>query len=179
MLCSCSRSYFNLSGLATIEGHEIKLSTELHLPVDEHCIPNGAPIPYAEQKVTEIMVLGPDKPVFNHCFIEIPNPSSIPLDTRLGPLRRHLYAFHPTTELHLEVLSTEPSFQVYTGDYNDVPAVGGNPAQGRRSGFCCEPSRYVNSVNVPEWRNMTVLRKGQVYGSRLEFRAWEGRRDQL
>ena len=39
-----------------------------------------------------------------------------------------------------------------------------------RSGFCVEPSRYVNAVNVPEWKGQVILKKGEVYGSRIVYR---------
>jgi aldose 1-epimerase len=81
-------------------------------------------------------------------------------------------AYHPKTGIHLEVLSTEPSFQFYTGDFTNVPAVEGLSAKGPRSAFCCEPGRWVNAVNVPEWKNMSLLKKGETYGSRIVYKAW-------
>jgi len=70
------------------------------------------------------------------------------------------------------VYSTEPAFQFYTGKYIDVPEVPGAPARGKRSGFCVEPSRYVNAINVEEWKNQVLLKKGEKYGSRIVYRAW-------
>jgi len=70
------------------------------------------------------------------------------------------------------VHSTEPAFQFYTGKYIETPAVGDLPARGKRSGFCVEPSRFVNAANVPEWRHQMVLKKGEVYGARIVYRAW-------
>lgn len=69
-------------------------------------------------------------------------------------------------------MSTEPAFQFYTGKYIDVPEVEGVGARGPRSGFCVEPSRFVNAVNVDEWRGQVVLRRGEVYGSRVVYRGW-------
>lgn len=101
------------------------------------------------------------------------DPSSIPIDTRTRPLRRLAAFNHPGSRLHLEVYSTEPAFQFYTGKYINVPAVGGYPARGPRSGFCVEPSRYVNAPNVPEWKGMCLLKKGQVYGSKVMYKSWK------
>lgn len=100
-------------------------------------------------------------------------PSSVPVDTRSSPLTRLVAAYHPESRIHLEVYSTEPAFQFYTGKYIDVPAVGGYPARDSRSGFCVEPSRYVNALNVPEWKNMTLLKKGETYGCRIVYKAWK------
>ena len=53
-----------------------------------------------------------------------------------------------------------------------MPAVENVEKRGARSGFCVEPSRYVNAVNVDEWREQVVLKKGEVYGSRIVYRGW-------
>lgn len=101
------------------------------------------------------------------------DPSSVPIDTRSEPLVTQASFYHPETKIHLEVASTEPAFQFYTGKYIDVPAVDGLPARKARSGFCVEPSRYVNSINVPEYKSMMVLKKGQKYGSTIVYRGWQ------
>jgi len=106
------------------------------------------------------------------CFVFDTPANSIPIDTRSETLKRLIAAYHPMTGIHLEVLSTEPAFQFYTGAHIDVPSVEGVPARGPRSGFCVEPSRYVNAPNVEEWRGMVLLKKGEVYGSRTVYRAW-------
>ncbi|PTB77444.1 galactose mutarotase-like protein [Trichoderma longibrachiatum ATCC 18648] len=67
---------------------------------------------------------------------------------------------------------TVPSFQFYTGDLTNVPAAEGLPARGPRSAFCCEPGRWINACNVPEWKNMVLLKKGETYGARIVYRAW-------
>ncbi|KAL4811971.1 galactose mutarotase-like domain-containing protein [Aspergillus spinulosporus] len=71
---------------------------------------------------------------------------------------------------HLRVFSTGPSFQFYTGDHIDVS---GSPSYGARAGFCVEPGRFINAVNQPEWRSMSLLRKGQVYGCKIVYEAWK------
>lgn len=77
----------------------------------------------------------------------------------------------------MEVHATDPAFQFYTGKYIDVPAAKTEdgtevPARGARSGFCVEPSRFVNAVNVPEWKDQVLLKKGEVYGSRIVYKGW-------
>lgn len=167
-----NHSYFNLSGAPTIEGTEVELGTNLYLPVDDGGIPTGGPAPYKGIEANKSFVLGPKEPDVDDCFVFTEPPSSIPIDTRSEPLKKLLAGYHPSTGIHLEILSTEPAFQFYTGKYIDVPAVGGLPARGPRSGFCVEPSRYVNAPNVEEWKGMVVLKKGQVYGSRTVYRGW-------
>ncbi|UNI17510.1 Aldose 1-epimerase [Purpureocillium takamizusanense] len=173
-----NHSYFNLSGTggegaATIDGTVVTLGARDHLPVDATSIPTGAPVPYPSVDTTAPFALGATEPRFDYCFaLPGTDPAAVPIDTRARPLALNLAAHHPGTGIHLEVLSTEPSFQFYTGDFTDVPAVDGAPARGPRSAFCCEPGRFVNAVNVPEWRGMTVLKKGETYGARIVYRAW-------
>lgn len=107
------------------------------------------------------------------------NPSdSIPLDTRSLPLRHLLTLSHPATKLHLEVSSTEPAFQFYTGEGIDVPELetsGGEkiPAKGSRAGIAIEPSRYVDAPRK-EWRGQCLLKKGEVWGAKSRYVAWKG-----
>ncbi|KIW02918.1 uncharacterized protein PV09_05964 [Verruconis gallopava] len=167
-----NHSYFNLSGSSTIEGTEVTLSCDLHQVVDSTSIPTGVIQPYPGIKAHEKFTLGAEEPDVDHCFIMNADASSIPIDTREQPFNQLGSFYHPVSRVHLEIHSTEPAFQFYTGRYIDVPAVGGLPARGRRSGFCIEPSRYVNAVNEEKWRNMVVLKRGQKYGSRTMYRAW-------
>ena len=53
-----------------------------------------------------------------------------------------------------------------------MPEVENVPARGKRAGIAIEPSRYVNAVNVDEWKQQVVLKKGEVWGSKSRFTAW-------
>ncbi|KFY84131.1 hypothetical protein V500_09570 [Pseudogymnoascus sp. VKM F-4518 (FW-2643)] len=166
-----NHSYFNLSGEPTIAGTDIELSTNLYLPVDEHGIPTGGPQVYDAADLSKV-TLGVTEPDVDDCFVFDAPPNSIPIDTREQALKKLVTAYHPRTKIHLEVLATEPAFQFYTGKYIDVPSVEGLPARGARSGFCVEPSRFVNAANVDEWKGQVLLKKGEVYGSRTVYRGW-------
>ncbi|KAF2196650.1 aldose 1-epimerase [Delitschia confertaspora ATCC 74209] len=169
-----NHSYFNLSDLASnISGTEVTLVTNKYQVVDDGGIPTGPIKEYPGVTPKKSFTLGEKEPDIDDCFIVNEDPSSISVDTRLSPLVTLASFYHPVTKIHLEVASTEPAFQFYTGKYIDVPAVDGLPARGARSGFCVEPSRYVNAVNVPEYQNMIVLKKGQKYGSIIVYRGWE------
>lgn len=140
-------------------------------------IPRSGPTQHPTITPHKKFTLGSAEPKFNECFIVNHPHENIPLDTRSSPLNLHVSAYHPDTKIHLEVLSTEPAFQLYTGDYIDVKEIEGEDGieqRGARSGFCVEPSRYVNAVNVPEWKQQVLLSKGEVYGSRIVYRAWSG-----
>jgi len=167
-------SYFNLSGKPTIEGTEATLHTTQYLPLDDTAIPTGTITSYPNLTPYQPFTLGPTDPDIDDCFIVNTDPSSIPLDTRTQPLNPLASFSHPLTNIHLEVLSTEPAFQFYTGKFINVPAAEEEnvPARGPRSGFCVEPSRYVNAPNVDEWKGMCLVKRGQIWGSKTVYKAW-------
>ncbi|KAI0165454.1 galactose mutarotase-like protein [Hypoxylon sp. FL1284] len=170
-----NHSYFNLSGGPSIEGTVVQMCTNSYLPLSEWGIPTSGPAPYSKVATTTPFTLGATGPDFDDCFVAdaAASPSAVPLDTRGQPLTKLVSAHHPGTKVHLDVLSTEPAFQFYTGKWIDVPAVGGAPARGSRAGFCVEPSRYVNAINVDDWRSQMLLKKGEKYGARIVYKAWK------
>ncbi|RPB16468.1 aldose 1-epimerase [Morchella conica CCBAS932] len=176
-----NHSYFNLSGSETIADTRAILTTTDHLPLDSTGIPVSTAItPYPGLTANQAFTLGPTEPDVDDCFILNTDPSSIPTDTRSQPLKTCARFYHPTSKIHLDVLSTDPAFQFYTGKYIDVKArEDGSPARVSRAGFCVEPSRYVNAANVEEWKGMTVIKKGQVYGSKIVYRAWHGGKEEF
>lgn len=167
-----NHSYFNLTGDETFDGTTVKLGANTYLPVTDG-IPTGDPVEYPGVEVNKPITLGAKEPAFDNCFTTAADPAAVPIDTRSQPLQLHLTATNPKSGIHLQVLSTEPAFQFYTGDFNNVPVVDGIPARGPRSSFACEPGRWTNAPNVPEWKNMTLLKKGETYGARIVYKAWK------
>lgn len=147
--------------------------TNKYQVVDDGGIPKGPIEEYPGVKPNTAFTLGEKEPDIDDCFVVNTDPSSVPIDTRSLPVQKVASFYHPESKIHLEILTTEPAFQFYTGKYIDVPAVEGLPARGARSGFCVEPSRYVNAINVPEYRSMTVLKKGEKYGTKIVYRGWQ------
>lgn len=165
-------SYFNVTGGPTIEGTEVVLGTDKHLPVDGEDIPLGTVEKYPGITANEPFVLGLHEPDVDHCFIMDPDARNVPIDTRNRQAARLSSLSAPMTGIHLDVFSTEPAFQFYTGRHITVPASEHGPQRGPRSGLCIEPSRYINAVNAPEWRNMVILKQGQLYGTKIIYKAW-------
>ncbi|KAJ4291008.1 hypothetical protein N0V90_010204 [Kalmusia sp. IMI 367209] len=168
-----NHSYFILSDSPTIAGTEVTLITNKYQVVDDGGIPTGPIEEYPGVKPNTAFMLGEKEPDIDDCFVANPDPSSVPIDTRSSPLQTVASFYHPGSKIHLEVATTEPAFQFYTGKYIDVPAVENLPARGARSGFCVEPSRYVNAINVPEHKSMTILKKGEKYGAKIVYRGWQ------
>lgn len=150
----------------------MNLITNKYQVVDDGGIPTGPIEEYPGVSAKKTFTLEEKEPDIDDCFVANTDPSSIPIDTRSSPLQKLASFYHPESKIHLEIHSTEPAFQFYTGKYIDVPAVGDVPARGARSGFCVEPSRYVNAVNVPEYKFMMTLKKGEKYGTKIVYRGW-------
>lgn len=168
-----SFSYFNLSGGQTIEGTEVVLATNKHLPVDGGDIPDGNVEPYPGIEANVPFTLGSEEPDVDHCFIMDTDARHVSVDTRGQPLSRLVALSHASTGLHFEVYSTEPAFQFYLGRHISVPASEYGPERIARAGLCIEPSRYVDALSRPEWRDMCILKKGQKYGSHTRYVGWK------
>ncbi|KAG5360871.1 Aldose 1-epimerase [Yarrowia sp. B02] len=89
------------------------------------------------------------------------------LDTREDPLVT--VAVMSRDKTRLTVKTTEPCFQVYTGDYNNASLLPGESrAFGARSGVAIECSRPTNAWNVPKWKNWADLGNGE-YGAKIVY----------
>lgn len=167
-------SYFNIGDGPTIDGTEVRLSTSKYLAVvDENLIPTGTIQDFPGVEADTPIKLGETGPAFDHAFVVDTDLSNIPLDTRKGPLRKLAGFSHDGTSLHIDFFSTEPAFQFYTGEHINAKGAAETPARGPRSGFCIEASRFINAVNVPEWRNQVVLKQGATWGARTVYKAWQ------
>ena len=70
----------------------------------------------------------------------------------------------------MDVLTTEPGVQFYTGNFLDGSVHGkGGKAYGHRTGFCFETQHFPDSPNKPQFPS-TVLRPGQKFTSTTVYR---------
>jgi len=79
----------------------------------------------------------------------------------------------PKTGRVLEIFTTEPGVQFYSGNFLEgkVPRdVGkGDKIYGLRSGFCLEPQHFPDSVNKPQWPS-TRLAPGEWYSGKIVYK---------
>lgn len=149
-----NHSYWNLAGnKSTIDGTQVKLATSKALEVDPNTlIPTG--------NVSTLDISNLDGKVDNCLIVR----ESSQINTSSESLVEVLEASHPDSTLVLRVETTEPSFQLYTGDYVDIPG-----KFGPRCGFCVEPGRLINAVNVEKWKQLVLLDNKSTYGSRTRY----------
>ena len=80
-----------------------------------------------------------------------------------GKLAVAAKAYEPVSGRVMEVLTTEPGIQFYSGNFLDGSITGkGGQVYGQRYGFCLETQHYPDSPNKPQFPT-TTLKKGARY----------------
>ena len=91
------------------------------------------------------------------------------LDRVSGDLMLAATVLEPESGRILEVHTTKPGIQFYTGNFLDGSITGKNGARyGRRSGFCLETQYYPDSPNQPNFPS-SILRLGEIYRTQTVF----------
>lgn len=158
-------SYFNLNdgGRSTIVDHRIGIAASAYTPVDGNGIPTGEVLPVEGTAFDFLLprTIGAGDPRYDHNFC---------LAARRGPLRRAAWVQGSTSGVEMEVWTTEPGLQFYTGQFPDrpVPGLDGIVYQSC-AGFCLEPQIWPDSPNRPYFPQ-AVLRPGETYRQGTEYR---------
>lgn len=170
-----NHSYFNLKdgGASTILNHVLQVEASAFTPVDENLIPTGEirsvlDTPFDFRAATRIgdRIDADDEQTklgrgYDHNFV---------LNGQIGNLRQIAQVFEETTGRIMDVWTTEPGVQFYSGNFLDGSVTGKRGhVYHHRHGFCLETQHFPNSPNQPNFP-ATELKPGAIFQSTTIFK---------
>lgn len=169
-----NHAYFNLSGAPTIEDHTVTIAADFYTPADDASMPTGEMravdgTPFDLRKGARVgdRIASADPQIaqahgFDRNYV-----------LRRGGAGKLVFAARagaPGSAQALEVWTTQPGMQFYTGQFLGDRS-GGRVADehARMAGLCLETQHFPDSPHHPNFPS-TVLRPGEIFESRTEFR---------
>ncbi|WP_425144935.1 aldose epimerase family protein [Deinococcus sp.] len=171
-----NHAYWNLQGggAGDVLGHELSIAADAYTPVDATLIPtgelaavDGTPFDFRAAHPIGERIGSSDPQLrraggYDHNFV---------LSGGVTAQPRHVATLYdPASGRQMEVQTTEPGLQFYSGNFLDGSIVGrGGSMYRRNSALCLETQHFPDSPNRPEFPG-TVLRPGEIFASRTVYR---------
>lgn len=159
-----NHAFFNLGETPDILNHELMISASHYTPTNENSVPTGEVLPVRGTPLdfTSFHLVGArfDKlkpgaqPGYDNNFVVNRAGKGLALAARL---------FDSLSGRAMEVHTTQPGVQLYTGNFLDGKLVGkSGTAYPKHAGLCLETQHYPDSIHHPQFPTI-VLRPGQTY----------------
>ncbi len=178
-----NHAYFDLRGQAgkgDVLDHEVTLRASRYLPLDKNSVPLGELRPVAGtpfdftrpvaigariDAADDQLRIGPGG--YDHCFV-LDGYDAKPGSEAASFLAAHV--LEPQSGRVLELWTSEPGVQFYSGNFLDGKFAGKNgKVYVKRSAFCLEPQHFPDSPNRPEFPSV-VLKPGETYRNTFSYR---------
>jgi aldose 1-epimerase len=166
-------SYFNLTGKGDVLNHQVFINADKFTPVDNTLIPTGklkpvagTPFDFRTATAVGVRIDANDEQIkfghgYDHNWVIDKPPGKLGLVARVTD---------PITGRAMEVWSTEPGVQFYSGNFLDGSITGKNGwVYQRRNGLCFEPQHYPDSPNHPQFPS-AELKPGQTYHNTIIYK---------
>lgn len=167
-------SYFNFAGKGEVLGHVVTIHADRFTPVDANMIPTGelrpvkgTPLDFTKPTSIGARINSDDEQIklgggYDHNWVVN--------QATPGQLTHAATVTEPTSGRVMEVWTTEPGIQFYTGNFLDGSITGkGGWTYQARNGFCFEPQHFPDSPNQPSFPT-TVLKPGQTYQNTIIYK---------
>ncbi|HKO79469.1 MAG TPA: aldose epimerase family protein [Chitinophagaceae bacterium] len=158
-----NHAYYNLSAGkdSTILGHELSINADKYTEVNDNLIPTGKlpDVKGGPMDFTTAKLIGKDiqqvKGGYDHNWI---------LNKKGNDLEKVAALYHPASGRFMEVWTTEPGLQFYSGNFLDgtLTNTRGGARYVKHAALCLETQHYPDSPNQPAFPN-TILKPGETY----------------